>query len=128
MDRFEAELTCPHSALRRASRKACDDEPGPVEAACRPRAVIYRRRMDIIGRSIMRVAKWGNSLAVRLPKALVEELGLATGDEIEVHAKAPGELIVGKDMRRHRAVERMRRRAWALPDGYVFDRNAAHER
>ena len=31
----------------------------------------------------MHVAKWGNSLAVRLPKALVEELSLAAGDELE---------------------------------------------
>ena len=76
----------------------------------------------------MRVAKWGNSLAVRLPKALVENLGLKSGDEVQVVAKEPGELVVAKDLRRQRAVERMRRRAWALPDGYTFDRDAVHER
>lgn len=76
----------------------------------------------------MRVAKWGNSLAVRLPKALVEDLGLRIGDEVHVAAKGPGKLVVGRDLRRQRAVERMRRRAWALPDGYTFDRNAVHER
>ncbi len=32
----------------------------------------------------MMVSKWGNSLAVRLPKALVEQLGLAPGDELNV--------------------------------------------
>ena len=31
----------------------------------------------------MRVAKWGNSLAVRLPASVVEALGLQEGDEIE---------------------------------------------
>ncbi len=76
----------------------------------------------------MRVAKWGNSLAVRLPKALVEDLGLEIGDEVQVVSSAPGESVVGRDLRRQRAVERMQRRAWALPDGYVFDQNAAHER
>ena len=76
----------------------------------------------------MRVAKWGNSLAVRLPRALVENLDLRVGDEVQVVARAPGELVVGKDLRRQRAVERMRRRAWTLPDGYTFDRNAANER
>jgi antitoxin MazE len=30
----------------------------------------------------MQVAKWGNSLAVRLPVALVQELGIADGDEL----------------------------------------------
>lgn len=31
----------------------------------------------------MQVAKWGNSLAVRLPANLVKELGLREGDKIE---------------------------------------------
>ena len=29
----------------------------------------------------MQVSKWGDSLAVRLPKALVEKMGLRAGDE-----------------------------------------------
>ena len=33
----------------------------------------------------MQVAKWGNSLAVRLPAAVVEALQLKPGDEIDVH-------------------------------------------
>ncbi len=32
----------------------------------------------------MRVSKWGNSLAVRLPAAVVESLDLKEGDEIEL--------------------------------------------
>jgi antitoxin MazE len=32
----------------------------------------------------MRVAKWGNSPAVRLPAAVVEALTLKEGDEIEI--------------------------------------------
>ena len=32
----------------------------------------------------MQVAKWGNSLAVRLPAAVVEVLALREGDEIEI--------------------------------------------
>ena len=75
----------------------------------------------------MRVVKWGNSLAVRLPKALVNDLDLRVGDEVQVVAKVPGQLVLGRDLRRQRAVERMRRRAWRLPDGYVFDRDAANE-
>ena len=76
----------------------------------------------------MRVAKWGNSLAVRLPKALVEDLDLRAGDEIEVVSKTQGKLIVRRDERRERAVERMRRRAWTVPDGYSFNRGEANER
>lgn len=38
----------------------------------------------------MQVAKWGNSLAVRLPAELVRELGLKAGDEIELHRTRSG--------------------------------------
>ena len=34
----------------------------------------------------MQIAKWGNSLAVRLPARMVQELGLKAGDEIEITA------------------------------------------
>jgi len=34
----------------------------------------------------MQVAKWGNSLAVRLPAALVQALDLREGEEISLHA------------------------------------------
>jgi antitoxin MazE len=32
----------------------------------------------------MQVSKWGNSLAVRLPAAVVEALDLKEGDQIEI--------------------------------------------
>lgn len=38
----------------------------------------------------MQIAKWGNSLAVRLPAELVRELGLKAGDEIELHPAEKG--------------------------------------
>ena len=38
----------------------------------------------------MQVAKWGNSLAVRLPADLVRKLGLKEGDDIELHADDAG--------------------------------------
>ena len=31
-----------------------------------------------------RISKWGNSLAVRLPKPFMDELGLAEGSEVEI--------------------------------------------
>ena len=36
----------------------------------------------------MQVAKWGNSLAIRLPAAVVEALELKPGDDIEIHVAA----------------------------------------
>ncbi len=34
----------------------------------------------------MKVSRWGGSLAVRLPKAVVDQLGLAEGDELDAEA------------------------------------------
>ena len=76
----------------------------------------------------MQVSKWGNSLAVRLPKALVEDLGLKPGDDVAVVSATPKRIAVAKDERRELAVKRMRARAWPLPEDYVFDRNEANAR
>jgi antitoxin MazE len=39
------------------------------------------------------ISKWGNSLAVRLPKPFVEELGLGEGAEVEITLR-DGRLIL----------------------------------
>ena len=39
----------------------------------------------------MQVAKWGNSLAVRLPAVVVDALDLKEGDEIEIHVAGGGD-------------------------------------
>jgi antitoxin MazE len=77
----------------------------------------------------MQVSRWGNSLAVRLPKALVEQLGLKEGDQLNVVAAKDGaiEVETHEDQRR-RALERMAARNWTLPEGYRFDRDEANER
>ena len=76
----------------------------------------------------MRVAKWGNSLAVRLPNKLVEEMELRAGDEIEVVRVIQKTIEIEKSERRAAALERMARRAWPAPPGYTFDREEANER
>jgi len=76
----------------------------------------------------MRVSKWGNSLAVRLPKKLVDELGLKEGDEINVvAAKGRAIEVETKEDQRRRAIERMAERNWTLPPDYKFDRDEANE-
>ncbi|TIX86083.1 MAG: AbrB/MazE/SpoVT family DNA-binding domain-containing protein, partial [Mesorhizobium sp.] len=44
----------------------------------------------------MQVAKWGNSLAVRLPAVVVEALELKEGDEIEIHVAEDRRLGVAR--------------------------------
>ena len=75
----------------------------------------------------MQVAKWGNSLAVRLPKKVVEELGLKPGDELDI-VKTDAGLEIRKCDKRAAALARMSQRGWPLPEGYRFDRDEANER
>jgi antitoxin MazE len=77
----------------------------------------------------MRVSKWGNSLAVRLPKKLVEQLGLKEGDDVNVVA-AKGGIIEAetRENQRRRALEQLAARNWTLPPDYKFDRDDANER
>lgn len=77
----------------------------------------------------MQISKWGNSLAVRLPKALVDQLGLKEGDELNVVAARDSTIEVEtREAQRQRALERMAARNWTLPEGYRFDRDEANER
>ena len=76
----------------------------------------------------MQVAKWGNSLAVRLPAAVVDALELKEGDQIEIRVVADREFEVSRDGRRQKAVERLRRLRRPLPAGFTFDRDELHER
>ena len=76
----------------------------------------------------MRVSKWGNSLAVRLPRALVNDLDLKAGDRLEIVSADRGRLAIARDQSRLRAIERMRARALPIPDDYAFDRDEANAR
>ena len=77
----------------------------------------------------MRVSKWGNSLAVRLPKALVDKLRLKAGDELDVVAAKNGAIEVEtREARRNAALERLASLNWTLPPDYKFDRDEANER
>ena len=46
-----------------------------------------------------RISKWGNSLAIRIPKALTSEIGIAEGDEVEITVS--GNRIVVTPLARH---------------------------
>ena len=76
----------------------------------------------------MRVAKWGNSLALRLPAKVVKELELAEGDEVELRATGPRTLEVAKNADFEWAMRRIREISRPLPPGWKFDRDEANER
>lgn len=76
----------------------------------------------------MQVGRWGNSLAVRLPAAVVEALGLKEGDEIEIEIAGERAFRVARDRTREEALERLRALARPLPPGFRFSRDEANER
>jgi antitoxin MazE len=76
----------------------------------------------------MQVAKWGNSLAVRLPQAVVEALKLKAGDEIEITVSDRRRFDVARDRTRERALASLRQFRGLLPAGFKFDRDEANER
>ena len=76
----------------------------------------------------MQVGKWGNSLAVRLPAALVEALQLKEGDEIQIEIAGDRAFRVERDRTREEALARLRALARPLPPGFHFSRDEANAR
>ena len=75
----------------------------------------------------MKVAKWGNSLAVRLPATVVEALQLHAGDEIEIRVEAERTLSVARKPDIEEMLERLRRFRGRLPKDFRFDREALYQ-
>lgn len=76
----------------------------------------------------MQVAKWGNSLAVRLPAAVVEALELRPGDHIEIHVAGARRFEVSRKPERRELIERLRAFRGRLPADFKFDRDEANAR
>lgn len=76
----------------------------------------------------MQVSKWENSLAVRLPAAVVDALELKEGDEIEIRIAGKRDFKIARDRSRENALEAIRRLARPLPAGFRFDRAEANRR
>ncbi len=76
----------------------------------------------------MQVAKWGNSLAIRLPAAVVEALELKAGDEVEVHVADARQMGIARTPSREELLKRLRAFRGRLPADFKFDREEAHAR
>ena len=76
----------------------------------------------------MQVAKWGNSLAVRLPAMLVQALDLKEGEEIALHAVGTRTFEVSKRPEIKDLLVRLRKVRGRLPADFHFDRLDENER
>jgi antitoxin MazE len=81
-----------------------------------------------IREGLMHIAKWGNSLAVKLPVTLVKELGLKVGDELKLRQAVRqkgkvSELLVEKVQSKLEVLKGVRVLRTAMPKNFVFDRD-----
>lgn len=77
---------------------------------------------------MVQVAKWGNSLAVRIPADLARTLGIKEGDDVELRPAGDGRIEVAVDAGWEEALARLRELSSPLPNGYKFDREEANAR
>lgn len=76
----------------------------------------------------MQVAKWGNSLAVRLPASIVDALGLREGDDIEFYVADERTMGVARKPGKQELLKRLRAYRGRLPADFRFDRDEANAR
>jgi antitoxin MazE len=70
----------------------------------------------------MQVAKWGNSLAIRIPADVARRLGIKEGDDIEILAADEHQIAISRGRTVEAALARIRSKAVAMPEGWRFDR------
>jgi antitoxin MazE len=76
----------------------------------------------------MRVASLDGNLAVCLPQAVVDVLGLKEGDDVEIHINGDRSLDIEVTNRRLRALETLRSLQRPFPPDFKFDREEANAR
>lgn len=77
----------------------------------------------------MQIAKWGNSLAIRIPADVARSLGLKVGDRVELKALSDGEYaVISEAQRRAALIAQLRSFRGSLPADYKFDREEANAR
>jgi len=77
----------------------------------------------------MKVAKWGNSLAVRIPAEVASAVGLKEGDEVKMHVAEKGRAFeVKKERTREEALIALRKYRGLMPADFKFNREEVYER
>jgi len=76
----------------------------------------------------MQVAKWGNSLAIRIPSAVVDTLELKEGDDIVVRVADDRSFEIGRHYTHRKALERIKSSRLKLPTGWSFEPDEANSR
>jgi len=75
----------------------------------------------------LKFAKWGNSVAIRIPAEVVAKLGISPDEEAQIKVTGEYSFEITRDRRRQEAIERMRKMRFVLPDDYVFNRDEIYD-
>lgn len=75
----------------------------------------------------MQVCKWGNSLALRLPVAIVEALEIKEGDNIEIVVTESRKFEVRKSPGARDLLQKLKKFRGKLPADFKFDRDELSE-
>jgi antitoxin MazE len=76
----------------------------------------------------MQISRWGKSLAVRLPKKLVEKLGIAEGDDVDVTSEDAQTIVISKSNGKGDFLLKLRVLQKPKPEGFVWNRDDANSR
>ena len=76
----------------------------------------------------MKVSKWGNSLAVRLPAPVVEALNLKAGDEINIRLNDANNFVIERKRTREEIIAHIMKTGFKLPPGFKWTREEANAR
>lgn len=75
----------------------------------------------------MKIARWGNSLAIRIPVEVAEKAGLKDGDQAILSLTPDNVIEIRRDERRAEAIRLLRENRIKPPHPYKFDRNEIYD-
>jgi antitoxin MazE len=118
--------------VRRLFRRR-NQHPGvgdPVLALGRQRLIAEYNLSDLCFRDgrAMRVSKWDDGLAIRLPPAIVEALDFHEGDDVVLRTAGKRTLVIERSPSAKELLARLRRFRGRLSNDFKFDRSEANER
>jgi antitoxin MazE len=76
----------------------------------------------------MQLAKWGNSLAVRIPAEIVKKLGWKEGDELHMELSRNRIVELYEVASPDEIFARLEQFKGTMPEDFKFDRDAANSR
>lgn len=76
----------------------------------------------------MKFAKWGNSLAIRIPAEVVAKLGISPDEEAQIKVTGEHSFEITRDRRRQEAIETLRKLRVVVPNDFVFNRDEIYDR